>query len=47
MLKQIIRTETNSIIYYEAVFNWGSIYAYSIKDLLKELLRFNLTYSLN
>jgi hypothetical protein len=47
MLKQIIRTETKEVIYYEAVFNWGSVYAYSIKDLLKELLRFDLKYSLN
>ena len=47
MLKQIIRTETKDLIYYEAVFNWGSLYAYSIKELLYELLRFNLKYSLN
>ena len=47
MLKQIIHTETNSIIYYEAIFNWGSLYAYSIKDLMYELLQFDLGYSLN
>jgi hypothetical protein len=47
MLKQIIRTETKDIIFYEAVFNWGSLYAFTIKDLLKELLRFDLKYSLN
>jgi hypothetical protein len=47
MLKQIIRTETKDCIYYEAIFNWGSLYAYSIKDLLNELQRFNLNYSLN
>ena len=47
MLKQIIRIETKEVLYYEAVFYWGSIYAYSIKELLNELLRFNLKYSLN
>lgn len=47
MLKQIIRTETKEGIYYEAVFHWGSLYAFTIKDLLKELLRFDLKYSLN
>ena len=47
MLKQIIRTETKEVIFYEAIFNWGSIYAYTIKELLKELQRFNLNYSLN
>ena len=47
MLKQIIRIETKEVLYYEAVFNWGSLYAYTIKDLLKELSRFDLKYSLN
>ena len=40
-------TETKEVIFYEAIFNWGSIYAYTIKELLKELQRFNLNYSLN
>jgi hypothetical protein len=44
MLKQIIRTETKDCIYYEAVFNWGSIFAYTIQDLLKQLPQL---YSLN
>lgn len=47
MLHKIIRTQTKDCIYYEAVFNWGSLYAYSIKELLNELLRFDLKYSLN
>ncbi len=47
MLQQIIRTETKDIVFYEAVFNWGSIYAYTIKDLLKELSSMGLNYSLN
>jgi hypothetical protein len=47
MLIKIIRTETKEILFYEAVFYWGSIYAYTIKELLNELLRFDLKYSLN
>ena len=47
MLKQIIRTETKEVLYYEAVFYWGSLYAYTIKDLLNELSLMGLNYSLN
>ena len=47
MLIKIIRTETKEILFYEAVFNWGSLYAFTIKELLNELLRFDLKYSLN
>jgi len=37
MLKIIYRTETKDLIYYEAVFNWGSLFAFTISELIEQL----------
>jgi hypothetical protein len=47
MLKRIDRIETKEFIYYEAIFAWGSIFAFSIIDLVKELNLMGLKYSIN
>jgi hypothetical protein len=47
MLKRIDRVETKDCIYFEAVFTWGSVFAFTIAELLKELKNHNLNYSLN
>ena len=45
MLKRIDRIENENYIYFEAVFNWGSIFAFTMKQLVRELE--NHGYSLN
>ena len=37
MLKIIYRIEKKDLIYYEAVFSWGSLFAFSIGELLEQL----------
>jgi hypothetical protein len=47
MLKRINRVQTKEVVYYEAVFAWGSVFAFTIAKLFKELKNHNLYYSLN
>ena len=47
MLKQIIRTETKDFIYYEAVFSWGSLFTFTMAQLMKELENQGIYYSIN
>jgi len=37
MLK-INRIETNGLLYYEALFNGGNLYAFTINDLISQLV---------
>ncbi len=47
MIKQLIRTETKDCIYYEAVFSWGSIFAFTMVQMMKELEEMGIKYNLN
>lgn len=47
MILRIDSIETKDCLYYEAVFIWGSIFAFTIKELLNELKSMGLNYSLN
>lgn len=47
MIKQLIRTETKDCIYYEAVFAWGSLYAFTMAQMMKELEAIGVKYNLN
>lgn len=46
MLKIIYRIENKDLIYYEAVFQWGSLFAFTISELTKQLTE-NYNVNLN
>ncbi len=47
MFKRIIMYQGNDFNFFEAVFSWGSLYAFTMAQMMKELERVGIKYNLN